>query len=120
MNLTTFLEHWKLTENPFRAEEARQDPVFTRLEAAKRDLDRRPRADLAGDPDTVRPMTPAPGPSQVSATAHSDFEKIAGDFDCPSTAIVFGEKGSGKTAIRIQLADRVSAHNRAHPAVAVC
>src|SRR5205085_4719871 len=38
-----------------------------------------------------------------------------GDFSRPSTAIVFGEKGSGKTAIRLQLADRVAAYNAAHP-----
>lgn len=52
----------------------------------------------------------------LSPTTHSEFEKIAGDFDHPSTSIVFGEKGSGKTAIRMQLADRVVTHNRAHPA----
>ena len=34
MNLTQFLAHWKIVENPFRGEEARQDPVFLRLEAA--------------------------------------------------------------------------------------
>ena len=33
----------------------------------------------------------------------------------PSTSIVFGEKGSGKTAIRLHLADCVAAHNREHP-----
>jgi hypothetical protein len=31
---------------------------------------------------------------------HSDFEKILGELTRPSTSVVFGEKGSGKTAIR--------------------
>lgn len=83
MNLSSFLDHWGLTENPFRAEEARHDPVFGRL---------------------------GHGP-----TSHPDFEKIVGDLSRPSTAIVFGEKGSGKTAIRLQLADRVRAFNEQTP-----
>jgi hypothetical protein len=105
MNLTQFLDHWKIVENPFRGEEARQDPVFLRLEAASQGgaAGNAPAADL--------PAKPAPG-----VTAHSDFEKIAGDFANPSTAIVFGEKGSGKTAIRLQLADRLAAYNFQHPA----
>lgn len=83
MNLSSFLDHWGLQENPFRAEEARHDPVFGRL---------------------------GHGP-----TSHPDFEKIVGDFNRPSTSIVFGEKGSGKTAIRLQLADRVRAFNEQSP-----
>lgn len=83
MNVSSFFEHWSIMENPFRAEEARHDPVFSRLEA---------------------------GP-----TAHPDFEKIVGDLFRPSTAIVFGEKGSGKTAIRMQIASRVARHNESSP-----
>ncbi|MCA9309657.1 MAG: hypothetical protein KDA21_00490, partial [Phycisphaerales bacterium] len=83
MNVRTFLDHWQLSENPFRAEEARHDPVFARLGT--------------GDTD------------------HPDFEKILGDLDRPSTAIVFGEKGSGKTAIRLQLERRIRDHNQAAP-----
>jgi len=45
---------------------------------------------------------------------HSDFEKILGEPGVPSTSIVFGEKGSGKTAIRMQIADRVKRHNAQH------
>src|SRR6185436_15470251 len=104
MNLQQFLEHWKIVENPFRGEEARQDPVFLRLEAASQ-------AGSAG----VAPAAPIPAPAAPGVTAHSDFEKIAGDFAHPSSAVVFGEKGSGKTAIRLQLADRVAAFNAAHP-----
>jgi len=48
-------------------------------------------------------------------TAHPDFEKIVGDLASPSSSIVFGEKGSGKTAIRIQLADRIRRHNASAP-----
>lgn len=48
-------------------------------------------------------------------TAHPDFEKIVGDLASPSSSIVFGEKGSGKTAIRIQLADRIRRHNAKDP-----
>src|SRR5579862_8205564 len=101
MNLITFLEHWKLVENPFRAEEARQDPVFTRLESAA----------IAQEPDAPEPSASNPAAqflrkavasTLLSPTTHSEFEKIAGDFDRPSTSIVFGEKGSGKTAIRMQ------------------
>lgn len=46
---------------------------------------------------------------------HPDFEKILGDPARPSSSIVFGEKGSGKTAIRIQIERRVSEHNDASP-----
>lgn len=48
-------------------------------------------------------------------TSHPDFEKVVGDCGRPSSAIVFGEKGSGKTAIRLQLGERIEAHNAAHP-----
>ena len=83
MNITSFLNHWSIRENPFRAEEARHDPVFHRL--------------------------------GVGPTSHPDFDKIVGDLARPSTSIVFGEKGSGKTAIRLQLAQRVAEHNLGHP-----
>lgn len=77
MNISGFFQHWGIAENPFQAEEARHDPVFTRL--------------------------------GVGPTSHPDFEKILGDPSRPSSAIVFGEKGSGKTAIRLQLTDRIAA-----------
>lgn len=83
MNTASFFSHWGIAENPFRAEEARHDPVFSRL--------------------------------AIDANAHPDFEKIVGDLRQPSTAIVFGEKGSGKTAIRLQIESVVRAHNAKHP-----
>ncbi len=83
MNITQFLEHWSISENPFRAEEARHDPVFNRL--------------------------------GVGPTTHPDFDKILGDLARPSTAVVFGEKGTGKTAIRLQIGERAAEHNLRNP-----
>ena len=83
MNIDSFLQHWSINENPYRAEEARHDQVFARL--------------------------------GVGHAQHPDFEKIAGDLARPSTSIVFGEKGSGKTAIRLQIEDRILSHNDKNP-----
>ncbi len=81
MKITSFLSHWSLEENPFKAEEARQDSVFARLQ---------------------------------SETSHPDFEKVVGDLSRPASSVVFGEKGSGKTAIRLQLEDSIGTHNSKH------
>lgn len=96
MNLGQFFEHWGIAENPFRGEEARHDAVFARLSAE---------APLEADTPTHTPIH----------ARHSDFEKILGDLTRPSTSIVFGEKGSGKTALRLQIEARAGAHNRANP-----
>ncbi len=48
------------------------------------------------------------------AAGHPDFPKILGRIDRPSTAIVFGEKGSGKTAIRLLIGRLVAEHNQTH------
>lgn len=48
------------------------------------------------------------------ATDHPDFGKIMGPIDQPATAVVFGEKGSGKTAIRLMLGKKINEHNK-HP-----
>ena len=45
--------------------------------------------------------------------SHPDFGRILGRIDQPSAAIVFGEKGSGKTAIRLFIGRKVAEHNRA-------
>jgi hypothetical protein len=50
-----------------------------------------------------------------SACRHPDYEKIRGDLMHPSSAIVFGERGSGKTALRLQIEDEITSHNRQHP-----
>lgn len=46
-----------------------------------------------------------------SDTSHPDFHKVLGQIDRPSTAVVFGEKGTGKTAIRLLIGKRVAEHN---------
>lgn len=48
-------------------------------------------------------------------THHPAWDKVFGDPNDPSTAIVFGEKGAGKTAMRLQLAKEYDAFNRQHP-----
>jgi len=80
MDLQLYLDHWKLSEHPFRAEEARSDSVYNRV--------------LEG------------------AVAHPDFAKIYGDPARPSSTIVFGEKGSGKTAMRLMMQRKIEARNR--------
>lgn len=96
MNLADFLSHYQLTENPFRGEEARSDVVFARMRAP-------------GAAESVE------AGAASTASLHSDFEKILGDLRRPSSAVVFGEKGSGKTAIRIQIGERIARHNLANP-----
>jgi hypothetical protein len=44
---------------------------------------------------------------------HPDFAKILGRIDRPSTSVVFGEKGSGKTAIRLLMSKYITEHNHA-------
>ncbi|MDX2148759.1 MAG: hypothetical protein SFZ23_14695 [Planctomycetota bacterium] len=85
MTPSDFFQHWGITENPFQDEEARNDGVFSRMGRTG------------------------------SAAFHADFEKVVGDLFHPSSAVVFGEKGSGKTAIRLQLAQRVADHNQRNP-----
>ncbi|MGI9012720.1 MAG: hypothetical protein ACR2GY_00555 [Phycisphaerales bacterium] len=46
---------------------------------------------------------------------HAEAGKIVGDFNRPTSAVVFGEKGSGKTAIRLQIARAINTHNQQHP-----
>lgn len=50
-----------------------------------------------------------------ASQTHPDFAKILGQIDAPSTSVVFGEKGSGKTAIRLLMGRHIAEHNRAHP-----
>ncbi len=103
MNLAQFLEHWAIIENPFRGDEARTDAIFARMGIAGRTT---PDEGGPGRVRLVRPSTPS---------IHSEFDKILGELDRPSTSIVFGEKGSGKTAIRLQIADRIARHNEEFP-----
>lgn len=46
---------------------------------------------------------------------HPDFAKILGQVHRPSAAVVFGEKGSGKTAIRLHIGRQIRLHNEKNP-----
>jgi RecA/RadA recombinase len=46
---------------------------------------------------------------------HPAWDKFFGSPADPSTALVFGEKGSGKTALRLQASAELQAYNQAHP-----
>ena len=51
----------------------------------------------------------------IASTYHPTWDKVYGDPTEPSTSIVFGEKGSGKTAMRLQVARHLENYNRSHP-----
>jgi hypothetical protein len=51
----------------------------------------------------------------LAATFHPAWDKIVGNPGDPSTAVVFGEKGAGKTALRLQIVDHIRKHNQAQP-----
>ncbi|MAT72455.1 MAG: hypothetical protein CMJ58_23380 [Planctomycetaceae bacterium] len=50
-----------------------------------------------------------------TSTFHPNWDKVYGDPSAPATSIVFGEKGAGKTALRLQIVDQIKSHNRQHP-----
>ena len=49
-----------------------------------------------------------------TSTFHPNWDKVYGDPSAPATSIVFGEKGAGKTAMRLQMAAQLEEHNRRH------
>jgi hypothetical protein len=51
----------------------------------------------------------------IESTYHPTWDKVYGDPSEPSTSIIFGEKGSGKTAMRLQLARHLEHYNEHHP-----
>jgi hypothetical protein len=51
----------------------------------------------------------------IRNTYHPAWDKIYGDPSEPATSVVFGEKGSGKTAIRLQITRRLADYNADHP-----
>lgn len=51
----------------------------------------------------------------IGSTHHPTWDKIYGDPTEPSTSIVFGEKGAGKTALRLQIVKHLVEHNKTHP-----
>lgn len=97
MTLQEFLQHWNLVENPFQGEEARTDRVFGRMNGQGGKALSVP-VNLGGN-----------------AAYHADFDRVMGDLRAPSSAVVFGEKGSGKTAMRLQIAARIREHNAENP-----
>ena len=52
----------------------------------------------------------------LATVHHPAWNKFFGSPVDPSTALVFGEKGSGKTALRLQAESELESHNHAHPA----
>ncbi|CAL1151145.1 unnamed protein product [Cladocopium goreaui] len=44
---------------------------------------------------------------------HPAWDKVYGDPADPATSLVFGEKGAGKTAMRLQVAEAIERHNDA-------
>ncbi len=51
----------------------------------------------------------------ISSAYHPVWDKVYGDPSEPSTAIVFGPKGSGKTAMRLQIDRHLTRYNQEHP-----
>lgn len=51
----------------------------------------------------------------IGTTRHPSWDKIYGDPKEPATSVVFGEKGAGKTALRLQVRRHLDDYNRAHP-----
>ncbi len=51
----------------------------------------------------------------ISSAYHPTWDKIYGDPTEPSTAIIFGLKGSGKTAMRLQIDRHLSRYNQENP-----
>ena len=51
----------------------------------------------------------------LDSAHHPAWAKILGSPNEPSTAIVFGEKGAGKTALRLQLVQQLTQFNGANP-----
>ena len=54
--------------------------------------------------------------TEVDASAvHSSFDRIYGNPKAPAPGIIFGEKGSGKSALRLMMSRRITQYNEAHP-----
>ncbi len=51
----------------------------------------------------------------LNGTHHPAWDKIYGNPAAPATSVVFGEQGSGKTALRMQMIEKLREFNREHP-----
>jgi hypothetical protein len=52
----------------------------------------------------------------LEGTHHPAWDKIYGSPQAPATSVVFGEQGSGKTALRMQMVEQLRRYNLEHPA----
>jgi hypothetical protein len=55
----------------------------------------------------------------IRSVFHPAWDKIYGDPTEPATSVVFGEKGAGKTAMRLQVVRRLADYNSEHPGAQV-
>lgn len=53
--------------------------------------------------------------SMDSAAVHSGFDRVYGNPRVPAPAVVFGEKGSGKSALRLMMRRRLEQFNQENP-----
>lgn len=51
----------------------------------------------------------------ISSAYHPIWDKVYGDPSEPSTSIIFGPKGSGKTAMRLQIDRHLARYSEEHP-----
>jgi hypothetical protein len=51
----------------------------------------------------------------LNGTHHPAWDKIYGNPSTPATSVVFGEQGSGKTALRLQITSKLQQYNKEHP-----
>lgn len=51
----------------------------------------------------------------IRTAFHPAWQKVIGDPEEPSTSVVFGEKGAGKTAMRLQIERSIGEHNHQYP-----
>ena len=51
----------------------------------------------------------------IRTVFHPAWDKIYGDPIEPATSVIFGEKGSGKTALRLQIGRHLTDYNADHP-----
>lgn len=51
----------------------------------------------------------------IASAHHPAWEKVYGDPREPATSVVFGEKGAGKTALRLQIVRHIEEFNRQNP-----
>ncbi|HIF22198.1 MAG TPA: hypothetical protein EYQ27_09900 [Gemmatimonadetes bacterium] len=66
---------------------------------------------LSEDPFAFEDADKDPFVTRVDASAvHSSFDRIFGNADTPAPGIVFGEKGSGKSGLRLAMQRGIEKH----------